>query len=210
MSKKTIEKKPSVDLSRAEKILLVMYALCDGKRKNLRFEDIVVRAFNDYPDDFHLRGYTEYPDSGDLVHKPLYDFRKDGFVEANNKFFSLTPRGLAVAEKLNNALGGREIKKEGRLSGFADREILRIEKLEGLRLFINGEFDKILDTDFFAYLGVTVRTQKNDFLGRLNTIRGSIDELRGLENQSILRIKISEFHDFMMKKFENIITQKSQ
>src|SRR3989344_143662 len=157
----------SVDLSRADKLLITMYEMSEGEIKSLRFEDIVVSAFKKYPDDFHLRGYEEFPDSGDLVHKPLYDFRKSGLVEAGNKVFTLTSRGLSTAEALIKKLSGREVTKEGRLSAFAEKEIVRIEGLESFKLFLNNEKDKILDMDFFAFLGVTVRTPKNDFIGRL-------------------------------------------
>jgi len=201
--------KQVLDLSRADKILLVMYSLSEGKRKNLRFEDIVVRAFKEYPDDFHLRGYLEYPDSGDLVHKPLYEFRKNGLVEANSKIFSLTARGLSAAERLKNVVGGREIKKSGRLSGFAEKEISRIEGLEGFQFFLKNETDKVLDTDFYAYLGATVRTQRNDFAGRLNTVSSAVSELEAVSNNSTLRSKIPHFHKFMLEKFQNIINKNS-
>lgn len=209
MSKKNTTIKPGVDLSRSEKIIIVVYELSGGKIKSLRFEDIAVAAFRKYPDDFHLRGYQEFPDSGDLVHKPLYDFRKNGLLEANNKFFNLTPRGLATAERLAKMLKGKKIVKEGRLSGFAEKEISRIEDLEAFHFFIKDEKDKILDTDFFTYLGATVRTPKNDFLGRLHNIENIIKELSESDNLSILRTKIPEFHKFMIKKFENIIRQKT-
>jgi len=210
MKNKTISKKPSVNLSRADKLLLVMLSLSEGKGKSLRFEDIVVRAFKEYPDDFHLRGYSEYPDSGDLVHKPLYEFRKNGLVEANSKIFSLTLRGLSEAEKLKSIIGGREIKKEGRLSGFGEKEISRIEGLEGFQFFLKNETEKILDTDFYAYLGVTVRTQKNDFIGRLNAVGGAVDELESVSNNSTLRSRIPQFHEFMLSRFENIINKNSK
>jgi len=210
MKNKTMSKKPSVNLSRADKLLLVMLSLSEGKGKSLRFEDIVVRAFKEYPDDFHLRGYLEYPDSGDLVHKPLYEFRKNGLVEASSKIFSLTLRGLSEAEKLKNIIGGREIKKEGRLSGFGEKEISRIEGLEGFQFFLKNETEKILDTDFYAYLGTTVRAQKNDFMGRLNTVNGAVNELESVSNNSTLRSKISQFHKFMLEKFENIINKNSK
>lgn len=210
MEKKKQIKKSAVDLSRADKLLLVMYELSGGERKSLRFEDIVVAAFKKYPDDFHLRGYPEFPDSGDLVHKPLYDSRKEGLLEVGNKVFTLTPRGLLSAERLTNVLRGRDIVKSGRLSAFAEKEINRIEGLEALRLFVNGEVDKILDTDFFNYLGVTVRTPKNDFIGRLKTVQEAIEELKNADSKTELRERVLSFHKFMTEKFTNIIRQKSE
>lgn len=191
-------------------MLLTMYEMSGGEIRSLRFEDIVVSAFKKYPDDFHLRGYKEFPDSGDLVHKPLYDFRKSGLVEAGNKVFTLTSRGLSTVEALIKKLDGREVKREGRLSAFAEKEIIRIEGLESLELFLNDEKDKILDMDFFAFLGVTVRTPKNDFMGRLNTVRDALKELEKAENISPLRAKVSSFAKFMFDKFDTVVNQKSE
>src|SRR3989338_8681753 len=162
-------KQKNMTLSRAEKIMLAIYDMSAGKKVNLKFEDIVVAAFKKFPEDFHLRGYVSYPDSGDLVHKPLYDFRKKGYLEANNKVFSLTDRGLAFAEQLLKLIDGKKVESKGRMSRFAENEINRIEKSEGFGLFISGEKEKITDTDFYNYLSVTPRTPQNDFLGRLET-----------------------------------------
>ena len=46
-------KKP-LELSRTEKLILVMYKMSE-KDRNLKFEDIVVNAFQKFPEDFHLR-----------------------------------------------------------------------------------------------------------------------------------------------------------
>ena len=56
-------KKEKIKLSRPNKILLVMYELSNKRKKSLRFEDIVVALFKQYKEDFHMRGYPQYPDS---------------------------------------------------------------------------------------------------------------------------------------------------
>ena len=48
-----------------------MYRLAHGHTSALKYEDIVVKAFELYPEEFALRGYSQYPDSSD-IHKPLY------------------------------------------------------------------------------------------------------------------------------------------
>ena len=199
-----------IKLSRAEKILLVLYELSRGKRRGIRYEDIVVAAFKKYPQDFQLRGYPQYPDSSDLIHKPLYDFRKKGFIEANNKVFTLTQRGLSVATKIREMTTGRNIISSGKLSRYAEEETARITTLDGFRLFLNGEETKITDTDFYNYLGVTARTPRNDFLGRLRTITDAVKELESIKTADTVRSRIPQYHKFMIEKFKHIIDFKSK
>ena len=58
-------------LSMANKVLLALYRLSLTGRKRVRYEDVVVQVFQDYPGDFHLKGHPQFPDSGDTVHKPF-------------------------------------------------------------------------------------------------------------------------------------------
>lgn len=192
----------SQGLSRGEKILTFLYEFGNGERTKIRYEDIVAGLFKKYPHDFHLKGYPEYPDSGDLIHKPLYDFKKKGFLNASNKVFSLTERGVEFAKQLldGNVPSGSA---DDRLSRSSTTELSRVKNLEGLDLFMSGEQSKLSDTDFYAYLGVTVRTQKNAFIGRLETMNATIDEVRHHMDSPYL--SIAKYHDFLMEKHKDVI-----
>lgn len=206
----TLQAQSSIKLSRAEKILLVLGKLSGGTRKGIRYEDIVVEAFKHFPEDFHLRGYSKYPDSGDLIHKPLYGFRKIGYLEANNKVFTLTQRGLSALSILERRTAGKSVASEGKLARYAAEEISRISILEGFRLFVNGEESKITDTDLYNYLGVTARTGRNDFLGRLRTVEDAVAELKKLRHSGRLNMQIPKYHEFMTSRFKSIFDFKSR
>lgn len=61
-----------MDIPRPEKILVAMYQLSNGTNQPLEYEDIVVKSWELFPDEFGLRKYVhKYPDSSDQ-HKPLY------------------------------------------------------------------------------------------------------------------------------------------
>lgn len=202
----------SQSLSRFQKVLLALLDLSESTRRNIRFEDIVVKLFKDYPEEFHLRGYKEYPDSGDMVHKPLYDAKKKGLVTAGNKIFTLTDRGISIATQIKDVVAGKHIRSDNRLSRHAEKEVARILSLDGFQgLFINDEREKILDTDFYNYLGVTVRTSKNDFMGRSETMKSVVKELESLKSdeKKPLYDKIIQYHNFLFDKFGEIITYKS-
>ncbi len=196
-------KKDSKNLSRAERILLFLFEFGDGGRKKIKYEDIVAGLFKKYPQDFQLKGYPEYPDSGDLVHKPLYDFRKKGYVNASNKIFSLTERGVEFARQLT----GKDASSHNsgdRLSRSAETEISRVKNLEGLGLFSQGKTEKLSDNDFYDYLGVTVRTQKNAFVGRLESMNTAIMELKDQKRSEVYK-NIIGYHEFLVSKNSSII-----
>ena len=126
-------------LSRSEKLLLFLYEKGQGKSMKVRYEDIVVGVFKQYPHDFHLKDYPEYPDSGDMIHKPLYDAKKKGYLNAANKVFALTDRGLDYAKQLSGGNNSTSIVSKDRLSRNTTIEFARIKALEGFELFVKGE-----------------------------------------------------------------------
>lgn len=184
--------------------MLFLYEFGQGKKVRVRYEDIVMGVFKKFPTDFHLKGYPEYPDSGDLIHKPLYDFKKKGYVNAESKVFSLTVRGIELAEQLSKKNNGGSAGAGDRLSRSTETEFARVKESEGFSLFSEGKKESLSDNDFYNYLGVTVRTQKNAFIGRLNTMQAVADELKKRGGDPVSS-KIVAYHDYVMEKYKNIV-----
>jgi hypothetical protein len=182
-------------LSKPQKILAVMFDLCEGEPKSLQYEDIVVSAFKQYPEDFQLRGYPQYPDSSD-IHKPLYEMKRQGLVRSANKRFELTERGLEVGGQMIHSPKNNK----DRLTKSEESEINRIINSAAFRLFQEGQKEVVLDTDFYEYLGITVRTSRANCDGRLKTVEHAIlahETKRGDKLSSALRA----LHDFLISKF---------
>lgn len=199
---------PEENLPRWQKILLVLYELSGEHKKQLKFEDIVVAAYKRFPETFHLRGYKEYPDSGDLIHKPLYDMRPRGFLTANQKMFSLTEKGILAAKQLNKAIkrGGEAHFKPSREIG---KEIERILSTDAFIFFKEKKTDKILDTDFLQYLGVSVHTSKNEFRNRLDTVKYAVDSAKSFYPTQTCK-SLSEYHGFMLRRFDQLMREMSE
>ena len=189
-------------LSRPQKILSVMYDLCKGEPRALQYEDIVVAAFERYREDFQLRGYPQYPDSSD-IHKPLYSMKQDGLVRSANKAFELTPRGLEVARDLS----GENQAPRDRLTKPEENEIARIVGSQAFQLFQENRLNSILDTDFYEYLGVSVRTPKGDFLGRLSNVESAVAAHRSKRGDEVSGI-LGHLHDFLINKFKGEIAAR--
>jgi hypothetical protein len=153
---------------RPGKILVAMMALAKGTTKALKYEDIVVRAFELYPDEFALRGYPTFPDSSD-IHKPLYGIlKRGGLIRSANKTFSLTERGIETARRLLASESGTIdlARKAERMTRDVRTEVDRMLNSAAFSLFTEGKGDSILDTDFYDFIGCTVRTSKNTRIGR--------------------------------------------
>jgi hypothetical protein len=183
-------------LSKPQRILAVMFELCNGKPKALSYEDIVVAAFKRYPEDFQLRGYPQYPDSSD-IHKPLYEMKRAGLIRAANKTFELTPQGLEIAHQLLHS----ETSDRDRLTKAEEHEINRVISSAAFRLFQDGLRDSILDTDFYEYLGVTVRTSKGDFSGRMRNVEQAVQAHIDKRSDGLSKA-LKELHAYLIAKFE--------
>jgi hypothetical protein len=190
-------------LTKPQKILAVMFDLCNGEAKALQYEDIVVSAFKKYPEDFQLRGYPEYPDSSD-IHKPLYEMKRAGLVRAANKTFQLTAQGLEVARQLMHSSAG----DKKRLTKAEESEINRIVNSAAFRLFQEEHRDSILDTDFYEYLGVTVRTSDGDFWGRMRNVEEAV-KAHNQKRRDNLSSALKQLHSFLVVKFKEELDARS-
>jgi hypothetical protein len=197
-----------MDTSRPEKILLAMCDLSKGTTSPCLYEDIVVRAFEMFPKDFQLRGHPQYPDSSD-IHKPLYGpLKRQGYVRAANKRFALTDFGLEKAKSLQSGSSTSKKTTGSRLDRSALSEIEKLSRTATFQLYMEGKHEDILDTDFYSYLGVNVRTNKNDFLGRLNSL-SEIIASACKQDPSPLHSKLYEMHMFLIKKYDGLIKKKT-
>ena len=185
--------------SKPEKILSVMFELSKAESRPLLYEDIVVEAFKRYPEDFQLRGYPQFPDASD-IHKPLYKMKRDGLVRSANKSFMLTPRGLDVAHEM----AGVPDTARDRLTKPEENEINRILKSQAFQLFQEGQMARILDTDFYDYLGVSVRTPKGDFLGRVATVAQAVSAHSNKRNDKISEA-LAKVHEWIVARFNDEI-----
>ncbi|MCX6738146.1 MAG: hypothetical protein NTY11_01890 [Candidatus Parcubacteria bacterium] len=194
-----------INLTKQEKIILVISEISNLKQENIKFEDIVVALYKKFPNDFHLKGHKNYPDSGDSVKRALYTLRDRGFLYVNNMIFKMTDKGIDFGEKMINSVHGIKIIEKDNLDRYIINEINRIKKLEGFALFLSGEREGIFDTDFYNYLGITARTEKSDFLGRFGIIKETMEKISNYVRTEPSYRKILEYHEYLINKFRNII-----
>lgn len=189
------------NLSKKDKVLITLLRMSRGKQSTLKYEDIIVNLFNRYPQDFHLRGYPEYPDTSNQA---FYSLRKDGLIQVRNKFVSLTEKGIITAKQIIRGKSKVPQKSSQKLSRDIMSEVDRIKNTDTFQLFVADKKEQIVDTDFFSYLGTTVRTERTDFKARINTIEGVIKTIKSnTEHKTIV-----DLHNYLFERFKDIIKTK--
>lgn len=191
----------NIEITKQEKILLTISNITKSTNKKIKFEDIAVALFKKFPKDFHLKGYNEYPDSGDSVKRALYTLRDRGVLSVNNMIFSLTEKGIDMGKNLSKYTKNEKIIEKDNLDRYILNEINRIKNLESFNLFREGKFSEISMTDMFGYLGVSVRTKRMDFKAKLNFMDEVMKKIG--KNDDIYR-----FHNFITTKFKQDIEYK--
>lgn len=196
-----------INLKKQDKILLVLLELSGGQKKNIKFEDIAVAAFKKFSADFHLKGYRNYPDSGDSIKRPLYTLRDGGILIVRNMVFALTDKGLDASQKLKNAIDGKTLVGDENFDRYIQKEIIRIQNLRAFRLFLDKKYSDILDTDFFDYIGTSVKVERMNFKARLKVVE-EVNKIISGEKNELYRL-LGKFHNFMLNKFRADIKYKS-
>jgi hypothetical protein len=195
------------------KIIEAIYRLSPDKPKMVTYEDIVVKAWQLYPDDFGLRGYSDrYPDASD-IHKPLYNVLKSkGWVKSGPegaKKFSLTQFGWEQANSMFG-IGGEQpgAVTAGRTDRQAKQEIEHLTRTMAAELFFKDQLDDILDTDFYAFYRTSVRAKPQEFEGRLATVKSALDI--GSRTRFPYAVELQNVDEFLREKFAGIIKVKSE
>lgn len=190
------------EMPNREKILIVIYGILSKQTNMVKYEELAVKAFKQYPE-FQLRGYPEYPDT-EHISKRLYDLRKEGLIKVRNKFISLTEKGKTYAEQIMKAKPRFPKKSLQKLGRDVMGEIERIKKTEVFQLFVTDKKEQIVDTDFFTYLGTTVRAERTDFQARIKTVQ---DVVEAIETKDEYK-PIIDLHNYLFERFKDIIKTK--
>jgi hypothetical protein len=161
---------------------LVVYALyfLSESGKEIVFEDVVATCFKLFPDRFHLRGYAEWPDST-VVNKRWLDCRGKGLLQGSTAAgFSLTAKGLELAERISAVLTGKRllfakpgIEKVGvEMRTRAGRFVKSLESSEAFESFSkDASVANISEFDFRDMLLCTMETSERTLLNNLEHFR---------------------------------------
>lgn len=215
-------------LSVCDKLLLAASGL--EKRNVLPFtaEDLVVAAWNKFPNAFGLVGYYDdqgcplYPDSNRVFaeimgSKPI---RKRGLlVKVGQKMYRLTETGRDLAAQLESSVTeDPEARRSEAKIGLPRDMLSEIRRLLGsraVRKVDNDQSDSLTFHDACLFWGVTPQSSAIELEGRLENLNGTVSAARRALGGGQARLKhggkslspgsfdlIDSTHHELLKKFQ--------
>lgn len=138
-------------LTLADKVLVAMYRASEGTTAKIPYEELVLKAWQEFPESFSLRNYPQYPDASD-IHKRLYQTLKPaGLVESlGNKTFRLTDDGIQTAEEIMDRVGSGGVDRSAGLERLSRAEAAFLRhalQSQSLSLYRQGKSETLVDYD---------------------------------------------------------------
>ena len=191
-------------ITKKDKILYTIINMYNDKSTLLRYEDILVKVFENFQADFQIRFYPEYPDT-DSIRRALYQLIPEGYIRISNRNCALTKEGINKGHEIIKFIDGDDIQIDGRRDVNYTGEIKRLIGLQGFNMFSNGYREKIIDQDFYEFYRVSVRTRNLEIIGKIN--QTSLVIKRYLEDNKVVAEKINKYSVYLQQKFSELYSE---
>ena len=166
-------KSTNPNTSVSDKILLAIYEL-DKKReggKKITKEDMVIKAWKMFPEEFCIKGYPQYPNAD--ISKYVTKLFKNNMLKGSFYNYVITDKGKEYAEGIASDNIIEKGKQTYSSSRQIDTEIRRIRGSKVFQLFLKGETE-FVESDFFDFIGTSSRSlndsNKTAFTSKYNLI----------------------------------------
>jgi hypothetical protein len=159
----------SLSLTVAERILVAARQLAD-EQGTFTAEDLVVRAWQLYPEHFALQGHPNYPDSNRVLTKIMgtSGLRGKGWIaRVGTKRYRITDVGRVAATELEARLAGEGASRLGGLRlAAADRWVVSAlhRMLASPAFEKRGRGETLSFSDVCTFWNISSRTTANQFL----------------------------------------------
>jgi len=212
-------------LTVADKLLIAALDLEGHGKRSFSAEDLVVSAWQNFPDAFGLRGYLDdknkpiYPDSNRVYaeimgSKPL---RKSGYMRrVGNKMYALTDAGRARAHEMGS--GG--VADSSARWGFGREEadhVARLFESKAAQKYRSGNSGDITFFDACGFWGISPRSSAKDLWSRFAEIEAVLSQAgeavasrNGSSSRhggAVLRSEdianLRDLHSYLQVRFEN-------
>jgi hypothetical protein len=185
-------------LSITEKILVAALELENRGKRPFTAEDLVVSAWQTFPDAFGLAGYRDrngimmYPDSNRVFaeimgSKPV---RKKGYlVKVGSKMYQLTESGHEYAKCLLKKPGDKQVEKAS-LSRDIEKELKRLFESRALAKFSENRITDLTFFDLCDFFGISPRSSAIELFGRISNFERILSSAKEVAQEK----KVSFIH----------------
>lgn len=219
----------NIKLSAAEKVLLSAYDLLEHKQE-FTAEDLIVKCWKKYKEDFSLQNYEMYPNSNavllHLMNKNGPLLKKGWIIKNRAKIYSLTDTGLLHCRNLlssntKQSKNGLSIKTnkinlsrdlefniKGFLSNRVAQQILRKEDYQKLQFNSACSFWKVHQNMNYPEINAKLKNVENWINELKNYLKNKKTDFVKLDNVFLKKDAIDRLdiaNSFFLKKFNNDI-----
>lgn len=195
----------------SDKILLAIYEL-EKKRKTggkITKEEMVVKVWKMFPNDFSIRGYPQYPNAD--ISKYVTKLFKENLLKGSFYNYTITEKGKEYAKALL-AQGPIKSKEAISIPRQIESEISRIKNSKTFRLYSQGE-SNFIESDLFDFLGTSSRSfgdsNKTAFISKFNLIsKEVIPFCEKNKNKELEAEKVISLWNILLYKFKDLLNKK--
>lgn len=163
-------------LSKAEKLLVAAGRLVTAGKIEFSSEDLVVSAYETYPDEFAMKGYPQFPDSNpvltQIMGKKAVVIVRGWIEKVGTKKYRLTPKGL---DDLNELQGGQNVEHE-KLDRLRDEVMGSLLTSAAFKLATEGKEEEITFHQYCRLVGLTAGDTWQAVQGKLTHAAHTADE----------------------------------
>lgn len=202
---KVTNKEFVIELSKLSTVNLIIWII--GRSADLSLilslEDITLEAWLINPKKHSLRGYTQFPDSFNVI-KRVYDMKgRNGWLDGTSKGgFILTSKSKIKYREIIDDLKNKSTKEisdkigdDRTISSIDEAPYKRLIKSPAYKKFESGKSNEIVETDYLQFYGVSWHQKPALIDGKMKNIDIVVSNFSAKDK------KLKELHVFLTDKF---------
>ena len=201
--------KETEDLSQAKMVLLAIYRVSKSLDDRIPFEELVIQAWKDFPDQFSLRNHPEYPDSYRIYNR-IYTtlITERWLVSLRKQVYRLTDKGLALAEELESRDGvktpGAELGSV-KLSRSEEEFLQYAVRSRALTTWKQSNKEALIDYDARTFFQFSTGTPIRERRRKVENARDAIQKAVVLDMPDAAAL--DELFQFLTQKFQALFDE---
>ena len=164
-----------------EKLLLAALQARE-RSKTFTAEDLVVEAWQMFPDTFGLAGYSDkYPDSNRVLTNIMgtKGMRGKGWLQkVGEKQYRLTSKGLTDGEARSNFTGQAETRLRAELDRRTTKALERLVNTSAVKKEFGEQLGPLTFNDACGFWDISSRSNANTLIGRLSDVLVLLERAR--------------------------------